>query len=260
MEKIKDYTVYNEGMRKSIRDKLFWEGLVDEKVQAVCDFGCADGELLKQVQIDFPNWELYGIDNDSHMRELAEKKIPDANICISFDEYIPTDNCILNISSVIHEIYSYCSGEQIDNFWENVFDSRFRYIAIRDFMISKSINRPADVNDYMKILVYDAPQSGVPDTISDFENVWGTLQDNKNLVHYLMKYRYLKNWSREVRENYFPITIEEFMAKIPPLSYEIVYFNHYVLPYNREKIRNDFGIELKDPTHVKMLLKKREIN
>ena len=252
MESIKDYNVYNNGMRKSIRDKLFWEGLIDDRVTGICDFGCADGQLLKTVHGDFPDWELYGIDNNPHMRELAAETIPEAICSPNLLDMVMIENNdkqILSITSVIHEIYSYCSEEQIDKFWDSVFNIGFRYIAIRDFAPSKNINGNADINDYQKILA-----KGSPEHISSFESVWGSLMDRKNMIHFLMKYRYHANWSREVRENYFPITVEDLMAKIPD-TYEVAYFNHFVLPFNRDQIRKDFGITLKDNTHVKLLLK-----
>lgn len=252
MEKIKDYEVYNLGMKKSIRDKLFWEGLIDDFVHGICDFGCADGQLLKVVHQDFPDWKLYGIDNDPLMVEMANETIPESHVYPKLSEMVLQGgnyNHILNISSVIHEVYSYCSEDQIDEFWDNIFDIGFRYVAIRDFMPSKTINGSADINDYHKILTRADHKQ-----LSDFENIWGSVQDRKNMIHFLMKYRYTVNWSREVRENYFPITIEDLFSKIPE-EYEIVYFNHFILPFNREKIRDDFDIELKENTHIKMLLK-----
>lgn len=57
-----------------------------------------------------------------------------------------------------------------------------------------------------------------------------------------------------MRENYFPHTIEEFLNKIPDY-YEIVYFEHYTLPFIREQVRKDFGVQLTDPTHGKILLR-----
>ena len=60
----------------------------------------------------------------------------------------------------------------------------------------------------------------------------GGLTSNKNFLHYLLTYRYVENWDREVRENYFPHSIEEFLSKIPT-KYEVVYFEHYTLPFLR---------------------------
>ena len=254
MEKIRDYEIYNIGMRKSIRDKLFWEGLIDDNITGICDFGCADGQLLATIHKDFPEWNLYGVDNDPRMRDLATTNVESAQIISDLTEMILKNNFssqILNISSTIHEIYSYCSDKEISSFWRSVFGIGFRYIAIRDFMPSKNINGVADINDYQKILA-----KGSTDQISDFENIWGSMRDRKNMIHFLMKYRYTVNWDREVRENYFPITIEDMLAMIPD-DYRIVYSNHYILPFTYDKVLEDFGIEIKQNTHVKLLIKRK---
>lgn len=254
MTNINDYTIYNLGMKKSIRDKLFWEGLIDDHVAGICDFGCADGQLLKMVHADFPEWQLYGIDNDPKMVDLAEQTNPGLKCYPSLEDarFIGGINKILNVTSVIHEVYSYCSDEEIDQFWRYLFEMNFRYVAIRDFMPSHNMNGVTDINDYHKLLSNASPQQ-----IRDFESVWGSLRDRKNMIHFLMKYRYTVNWSREVRENYFPITIEDLFSKIPK-DYEIVYFNHFILPFTREVVRKDFDIELKENTHIKLLLKIKE--
>lgn len=84
----------------------------------------------------------------------------------------------------------------------------------------------------------------------------GSLKSNRNLIHYLMKYRYKENWNREVRENYFPLSLEGLLSKIPTDQYEIVYFENYILPYTSKKVKEDFGIEIRDNTHIKLLLEK----
>lgn len=61
------------------------------------------------------------------------------------------------------------------------------------------------------------------------------------------------NWDREVKENYMPLFREDLLSMIPP-KYRVIYHEHYVLPYLRRTVRNDFGIELKDPTHLKIIL------
>lgn len=55
MVAINNYNVYSSGMKKSIKDKLFFEGLV-EHIETIIDFGCADGQILKQLHEDFPEW------------------------------------------------------------------------------------------------------------------------------------------------------------------------------------------------------------
>ena len=158
---------------------------------------------------------------------------------------------MLNLSSVIHEIYSYCNEYEIYEFWNNVFLSEFKYISIRDLCVSKNVNRRTDMADYLKLI-----EKADNKQIKEFQLIWGLLMDNRNFLHFLMKYKYVENWDREVKENYFPITLEELLKKIP-YDYEIVYINTYCLPYTRSVVEKDFGISIKDNTHVKLLLRKR---
>lgn len=245
---ISNYEKYTSGMKKSIRDKLFFEGLVDSSVNTLVDFGCADGQVLAQVKKDFPEWKLIGIDNDETMLKLARDNCP----CATYYKDIPCDesgSAILNLSSVIHEVYSYSTDDEIIDFWQEVFESNYHYISVRDIMVNSSVNMGAEINDIQKV-----KKGATNKSLADFTSIWGDISSERNLLHYLLKYRYVENWDREVRENYLPITVETFLNMIPD-TYEIVYFNHYVLPFNRDRIREDFGIELKDNTHIKILLK-----
>jgi ribosomal protein L11 methylase PrmA len=254
MSTIDNYEKYNSGMKKSIKDKLFFEGLIDDSINTFVDFGCADGQILKQVHADFPDWNLRGIDSDPKMIELARQNCPVALFESEVENSYCNDNstCILNMSSIIHELYSYLSPQDVKALWTTIFNCEFKYISIRDIMISKTANRMSTIQDVHK--VYRQSENDL--LLHDFESKWGRVIDNKTLIHYLLKYRYIENWEREVRENYLPITVEDLIELIPN-DYEIVYFNHYVLPFTRDKIMEDFGIELKDNTHIKILLKRR---
>ena len=50
------------------------------------------------------------------------------------------------------------------------------------------------------------------------------------------------------------IKMKRYLNKIP-VHYEVVYFEHYTLPFLREQVWKDFGFTLSDPTHAKILLK-----
>lgn len=89
----------------------------------------------------------------------------------------------------------------------------------------------------------------------DYENVWGSIEQNKNLVHFLFKYRWVENWEREVKENYFPLYAENFLIQITD-EYEIDYYEEFILPFTKKQIYKDFGIMLKDTTHVKCIMRK----
>lgn len=257
MKPITNYDTYSSGMKKSIKDKLFFEGLVED-VDTVIDYGCADGQMLQQIHNDFPEWRLYGVDADDKMIKKAMMNCDAAEYILSKE--VPcdiikdvADNAVFNLSSVIHEIYSYLSVEMVSKFWNDLFRSGVKYIAIRDLMLGVAAFRDADINDTASIL-----NRSNKSTVRDFCENWGNLTQQNNLIHYLMKYRYRENWEREVAENYFPITVEQLLSIIPTERYKIVYFSHYILPYNRSKIYEDFGIELKDNTHIKVLLERKE--
>lgn len=256
MQKINNYDVYTSGMSKSYQDKLFFLDKIKEDITGIVDFGCADGTLIEYIDKNTSGIKLVGYDFDENMINIAKSKSnhifsTDFNDCLN---NIEVDKSLLNLSSVLHEIYSYSTSNDIDLFWERVFDSGFVYIAIRDLCASESINRPSNINDYVKLL-----QKSNREQLAEYESIWGSVRENRNLVHYLLKYRYVENWAREVRENYFSLSLERLFSKVPTDKYEIVYFESYILPFAANKVKEDFDIDLHDNTHVKLLLKKKEI-
>ena len=257
MQKINNLNIYISGMQKSLNDKLFFVDKVDG-IDRIVDFGCADGAFLREMYKINPDINYVGYDNNVNMLIAAQSKTDfDKYNTITYTGQLGSldDNkySLLNLSSVIHEVYSYSQPDEINTFWNNVLYQNYKYIAIRDFCISKSINRQSDINDYTKVI-----QSADKEQIDEYESIWGSLRDNRNLVHYLMKYRYTENWNREVRENYFPITLEALLSMIPTYKYEIVYFEDYILPFTKNKVKEDFDVDLHDNTHVKILLKRKD--
>jgi len=249
MENIKDIKSYTDGMKKSLLDKMFFMDKIDST--EFIDYGCADGTLLGFMKDMFPKYNYTGYDVSEEMISLANKKHSDINFVNEFNYTKTSEKSTLILSSIIHEVYSYCSKSEIENFWDNVYNSNFDYIVIRDMMIGNSCEKMSDINDVASIL-----RSNNHGRLKQFEGIWGTIENNKNLVHYLLKYRYIPNWDREVKENYLPIFREELLSNIPS-DYEVIFHEHYVLPFLKEKVRDDFGIELKDNTHIKLILKRK---
>lgn len=257
-ERINNYNTYVYGMRKTLEDKLFWYDLVQD-YDTVVDFGCADGSLLKVLKErnDKKNLEkrLLGIDNNEIMLNKAKENVPEGFFLSSFEDFIPKDYTLLNLSSVIHEVYSYCSQEEIDKFWYNVFNKQFRYIAIRDMMVSKSIHDKRERPSYWIPLEY---QDQFEDYCNKRKFEGGAPQARSNpllTLEFYLKYRYVENWERESRENYFPIYLENLLEKIP-VGYEIIYLDHYILPYAKAKVKEDMSVDIVDNTHCKILLKR----
>lgn len=242
LQSIKDYSVYNERMSLAMIDKLFFADKISPDL--VVDFGCADGTLLRQLKSLKPELKVMGYDADPEMvKRSVTAEIPMTSIWNNIQSSVGFyHNSALILSSVIHEALHYGSKADIDDFWKKVFETGFEYIVIRDMVPSRSIDRPTNINDlkkaYHKFLHTKA--------LTDFESVWGSIENNRQLVHFLLKYRYLEpNWNREVRENYLPVTREDLLAKIPN-EYDVIFHEHYVLPYILQTVKDETGIEVKD--------------
>lgn len=249
---INNIEVYNNNMRKSLLDKAYFLSFVDS--DTFVDFGCADGSLLKLIYEMFPNKHLIGYDISDEMLTIAQNNLIGCNVTLYNDfqniNALELNNATLILSSVIHEVYSYGDNQSVNEFWKRVFSGKFKYIAIRDLMIRRSVDRTSDINDVARIL-HNADSAN----LASFQGIWGNISNNKNLVHFLMKYKWIENWDREVRENYFPIYTEDFLSKIPN-EYIIDYFYEFTMPQTQQGILKDFNILLKDTTHFKCILRK----
>lgn len=250
---IRDLNVYVNRMQKSILDKLFFIDKVFEPFANILDFGCANGELIKAVNALFGEYRFIGYDINEDMLRTARVNVPFGEFYSDWSQIqVDFRDTLLNISSTVHEVYSYGSEEDVAEFWERVFHSGFRYIAIRDMMPSDKDRTYLEDGQYRQVLqdrVY-------ADKLAEYERLWGKITTQHSLVHYLLKYSYTENWDREVRENYLPITLEQLLQLVPG-NYEITYLNHFTLPYTAWQIRNDFGITLTTPTHVKLILHRK---
>jgi len=254
LNKIKDYENYNSSMKKSLLDKIFFIDKIEE-VDYIVDYGCADGTLIKFLNNLFPDYKYLGYDIDPKMIELSNSQNECDNIyfCDNWEaiERIIKDkkSCVI-LSSVIHEVYAYGTRKDVDVLWKRVFEDGFDYIVVRDMIPSSTIDKRADINDVSNIL-----KKANKNHLFEFERKWGSIENNKNLIHFLLKYRYTENWVREVNENYFPLLREEFLSSIPN-NYEIDFHEHFVLPFFKNSVFKDFGIRIKDNTHFKIILKK----
>lgn len=257
MNAISNYEVYNKEMSKGLEDKLFFMKKV--AFTHLLDYGCANGMLIETMSEYFPNKNYVGYDFDERMIEFAKNKkivnseffsdLSKANESLNNDK---TMNAVL-CSSLIHEVYSYGTDESIKDFWNNLYSGEYQHIIIRDMALCNEEldnTKKTDKKDLKKVY-----SKGNFQQIEEFESIWGSLSIKKNFVHFLMKYRYIENWSREVTENYFPISIEEHINKIPS-NYEVIHFEHFLLPFQREIVKKDFDIDLNTNTHIKIITKK----
>ena len=271
---MQDITGYNARMSSSILDKLFFMKHIDvNDVDTLVDFGCANAELFKQlpyswtksqnnISINFRSpvknhWKKIGIDNSEEMLNLAKQNFPEAFYIKSFEELqnVKLNNAILNLSSVIHEIYSYYTLEEIENFWEKVFKSNFKYIVIRDMMVTNESNRIITNREKNILIQYN--KNDPLKMYDDFHRYYPEMRV-RDMLHFMQKNRYIDNWDRECKENYFPITLEYLLSLVPKSAYVVAYLNTYCLPYVRDRIKDDFYYNVHDTTHVQLILKRVE--
>lgn len=276
-----------------MNDKLFFLNEIeqDEKFGLIVDFGCADGTLISKLYNRNKSYLYIGYDASKEMIDLAKTKFeyPDARNVTFTDDWnevqsVLVDLCInsgkkkgkvlLILSSVIHEVYSYAKSEdEIKEFWQRTLNSSlFDYITIRDMMPSEDIDRISDLKitknyavlSELRNKIYNGVRSDLNDNptkesisykemLKEFEDIWGSIANNKNLVHFLLKYKWIINWDREVHENYFPFYIEEMNSRIKLSNYNTIYFKRFC-PL-KESVKKTFDIDMVDDTHVKYILK-----
>jgi len=252
VNKIDNMLSYLDGMSYGINDKLFFINEID--FDCVVDFGAADGLLLEEIKKISPSVSTIAYDIDTEMLDVLKGKNVDYvtnSLSEVFEQIKYFDSPILVLSSVIHEVYSYShSDSEITLFWNMLFGSNFKYIVIRDMIsmdkFDNMIPSDSDINN-----LYNETNNKL---ISSFENIWGSVKKNyKTLLHYLLKYKYINNWEREVNENYLMLTIENLKNLIPK-SWSIKYDKHYILEYFKNTVKNDFNIDITEPTHIKMII------
>ena len=258
---IQDVGKYTTSMSKSMIDKMFFMDKIDSSIKVIFDYGCADGALINFLAPLFPDIAFVGYDASAEMIEhaISNKTYKNVSFIDNLDNFstwlsennFTSNQCAINLSSLIHEVYSYSSIQEIEEFWNFVNKSGFEYIIIRDMCLDAAAHRPALKEDLIKVRSRYAA-----DKIREFENIHGSICDNYNLIHFLLKYRYTENWNREVHENYLPLAVEDIAGKIDT-HYELIYFDHYILPFLANIVQVDFDITIKDYTHIKFIYRQK---
>ena len=269
MNSIDNYEIYLTRMSKTFFDKAWFMSHLTEDIDTIIDFGCADGSFMQFLQLNCPGYNYIGIDNDPEMQKLTKEK--GFKCYSSLDDimfvYKNQKTTCLVLNSVIHELYSYGEKRTLDD----IFYFHPNCIAIRDMMFS-----PIDSTRFYLPLDDDAKirrlfAKKYPKQFKEFSDIWHDKQEIEvEIAHFLLKYMYVENWEREVKENYLPIEIKNlrnlFVANplIPRPNYKVDFQSYYKLPYLVNRWKKDFELdknfELNEfvrniNTHFKMLLK-----
>lgn len=273
-EKFKNIESYNTNMAKGMEDKLFFLDYlkqVDGNYVFV-DFGCADGTLIDVLYHLRPHDKYIGYDISEQMIDLAKTKRIESprDMMFTFEwnevedklkAYTEQDcyKTVLILSSVIHEVYSYANNSKdIFGFWDKVLNTGFDYICVRDMMIPKDATKTKSPGKWINNIQIEFQKFMTNERYKEFEEIWGPLDfkttTKQEALHFFLKYRWQINWDREVHENYFPITIEDFLQMFKE-KYNLDYFERFCVPFIKYQISKDFFITLddKDSTHIKAI-------
>lgn len=268
MSTINNLDIYTRRMSKGIEDKIsFYENLLDnENMYFFIDFGCGDGSLIKYLAQKYPLIRFIGYDNSLEMIKLAKENTKHNYNVFLYSDFetliqklsnVKGSHSILNFSSVMHEVLSYSTVEELRIFWENIrllVNNYVKYITFRDMCVDESYqNIDTPWNIYAGIRSHASECQ-----VEDFEVTWGSLNSYRNAIHFLLKYRYVENWDRENNENYLAIpsatAIQDAFLNCILWPAEVIYSEHYTLPYTKDSIKEDFNFYLNVPTHLKFII------
>lgn len=272
MVNIKNFGHYTTEMKKSMLDKIFFLDKIDAEV--FVDYGCGDGTMINFMSKLFPETTFFGYDENEEMVTSAILHKNSVNVYFTNERPDPKvmslrrKKSALILSSVLHEIYSYESRDDINDFWKWVDDCQFDYIVIRDMCYVPGKEDKDSFAHKIKQMhnVANIFRFGDKQQIADFENIsikehshiparFQNLENEPDMYHFLLKYRYTDNWEREVNENYFAanrrLTPEGYASY--PDGYKEILREHFIPEFIKNSVKEKFDIDLKNPTHVKLI-------
>lgn len=274
MDSIKDIDCYVKSMSTTMLDKCWFLDKLPDRIDTIVDFGCANGDLAIMVDRLFPGrFKYIGIDNSPEMLAMARhnhflhfrKDNSEFYSEISgISQHCDMTNTVLVLNSVMHEIFSYLRKNERDVLLSELFGAGFAFVAIRD-MYSPSVN--GDLNE--DCLDTDKALKAIER--SRFAKMWGDYWEHicndpiKSkmafdkafwIAEFLMKYRYVSNWEREKKEQYFHPWMAIQHSCEECMLYDVRFEEDFYIPFIRDRIHMDFGIWLDAHTHKKVLLEK----
>lgn len=254
-------SLYYGSLANSLKDKLFFVDRIPGDVTVAVDFGCGDGRLLDAVSYELPQLtHLMGYDIAKDALALAQQRSPD----ILWTADIEAIKCKLNglhhaghksvliLSSVIHEVLS--AGGSWLTFWALVRELGCNYVVIRDMAVSLEAYT-SKVDPVTEARLASAPE--LQDVLLFGTKEPGCFESRAEMLQALLKFGYDADLEKELSENYFPITAEQYLNfTMVGSGYSVRHYEHYSLKHHRDRWSEMFGVKVCDPTHIKLILKR----
>lgn len=248
MEEIANPKHYLERMSKPLQEKLKIAKFIPEGAKNILDVGCADGTVTLALADMYPSINFVGIDLNKEFVDIARKKIGERKNIRFESGYLrerltnPERFDVVLFCSVLHEFFSY--GEGISTVVKALSDSHEMLnlggtLIIRDMILYNYAEGSKLWVSKMKEKV--VAREGIASLLNEFESIFGVIQTVKQLNHFLLKYMYEDNWQREVKENYVPVSFEEYDQIFRLLGMSVLFQRSSTIPYLKEKWVGDFG-------------------
>jgi ubiquinone/menaquinone biosynthesis C-methylase UbiE len=81
--------LYNPLLRYFLREQSWKSALVNQahiaEAQKILDLGCGTGTLVLNIKDQFPAVDIYGLDGDAQILEIARQKAEQQHLSVSFD-------------------------------------------------------------------------------------------------------------------------------------------------------------------------------
>lgn len=292
---IADNDIYLLNMSKSFGDKAWFLEYVSPEIDTFVDFGGGAGQFCEFVQKHTKQFVKYIIidNNPSFASQAAEKgflTFTGLDELLKSGEFDP-EKSLLNMSSVIHEVYSYADEfyDDVGVFWTDIKKCGFKQIAIRDMSVNDSDYKDVPeksicwiyenvFKDDSIVIGHGSVRRPLSELCDEFEDRWGAIcdvqtgrVDVKRLIHFLIKYRYVENWDREVNENYLPVTQDKLQKLLTGMGYSFKHKESSKLAFYAKTWAKDFRLMRPDSeghrrkfyewlaslnTHIKWLLER----
>lgn len=248
MNQIANQKQYLERMGRPLQEKLKISRYIPNGAKNVLDVGCANGTVTLALADLYPEINFVGIDLNEDFIKIASEKT-EARKNIRFEKCFlrerlanPERFDVVLFCSILHEFFSY--GEGISTVVKALSDAHEimksgGILIIRDMILY-------DYADNSRLWVEEMTEKvkgkgGLISQLSDFEKFFGKITSVKQLNHFLLKYMYPDNWERESRENYVPVSFEEYDQIFKLLGMTVLFQRSSTIPYLKEKWRSDFG-------------------
>lgn len=248
MEEIIKPQRYLERMSRSLQEKMKIVEHFPSEAKDIVDVGCADGTVTLAMAQLFPVKKFLGIDLQQEFIDKAVQQgesQPNARFERVYlrDLLARTERFdIVVFCSVLHEFYSYGQGmssvmKALADAWELLRPKGV--IVIRDMVLTDSVKELGSDKEVVRKI---RSRKDLEPYLSDFEKRFGKIDKVDCLNHFLLKYLYTDNWEHEIKEDYIPVTREQYKQIFSLLGMTVTYEEYYLIPYLKGRWMEDFGL------------------